>query len=46
MMFTEVLPYERNGGFRTPPIAQPIRLLSDLLGGKDVMVEGAGFEPA
>ncbi len=45
MMFTEEVPYDRNVGFRTAPIARPIRLLSELLGGKDVMVDPSGIEP-
>ncbi len=31
--FADRLPYDRNDGFRTAPIAQPIRALGDFRGG-------------
>lgn len=46
LAFSEKLPYYRREGFRTAPTALPFRLLSDLKGGGNGMVEGTGVEPA
>ena len=45
LVFTEKLPYDKKEGYRTAPIAQPFRVIGDLEGGKDVMVEPSGIEP-
>ncbi len=46
LAFADRLPYDRNDGFRTAPIAQPIRALGDFRGGLKDMARPAGFEPA
>ena len=46
MVFAGKLPYARNEGFRTAPIAQPFRVLEGLKGCRKEMVGAAGIEPA
>jgi site-specific DNA recombinase len=45
LCFTEKLRYYRNEGFRTAPIALPIRVLDELRRGQSCMVGPPGLEP-
>ncbi len=45
LVFSGKLPYDRNTGFRTAPIAEPYRLLNDIGGGEYEMARPTGFEP-